>query len=83
VWNGERILPDGYVWAADHQPVYGAFFWLNGAGSFPVRREAYYMAGAGGQFAIVIPSHDLVVVRLGHYRGGEADVGQLGWCRRA
>jgi CubicO group peptidase (beta-lactamase class C family) len=27
------------------------------------------MAGAGGQFTFVIPSHDLVVVRLGHYRG--------------
>ena len=79
VWNGERILPEGYVrfvstlapaWAADQRPVYGGFFWLNGDGSFPVPREAYYMAGAGGQFALVIPSHDLVVVRLGHYRGG-------------
>ena len=31
--------------------------------------EAYYMAGAGGQTTLIIPSHDLVVVRLGHYKG--------------
>ena len=87
VWNGERILPEGYVrfvstlapaWAADQRPIYGGFFWLNGDGSFPVPRETYYMAGAGGQFALVIPSHDLVVVRLGHYRGGAAGSYALG-----
>ena len=27
------------------------------------------MAGAGGQTTLIIPSHDLVVVRQGHYRG--------------
>ena len=79
VWNGERVLPKGYVkfvstlapaWEADKRPVYGAFFWINGDDSFPVPRDAYYMAGAGGQIALIIPSHDLVVVRLGHYRGG-------------
>ena len=79
VWNGERILPEGYVkfvstpapaWVADGQRVYGAFFWINGDGGFPVPREAYYMAGAGGQTALIIPSRELVVVRLGHYRGG-------------
>ncbi|WP_197521121.1 serine hydrolase domain-containing protein [Bradyrhizobium icense] len=78
VWNGERILPDGYTtfvstlapaWAADNRPIYGAFFWLNGDGQYPVPRDAYYMAGAGGQTTLIIPSHDLVVVRLGHYRG--------------
>jgi CubicO group peptidase (beta-lactamase class C family) len=78
VWIGQRVLPEGYVkfvstlapaWAADRRPVYGAFFWLNGDGSFPVPRDAYYMAGAGSQIALIIPSHDLVVVRLGHYRG--------------
>jgi CubicO group peptidase (beta-lactamase class C family) len=79
VWHGKRILPEGYVkfvstvapaWQADQRPVYGGFFWINGDGGFPVPRDAYYMAGAGGQTTLIIPSHDLVVVRLGHYRGG-------------
>ena len=32
-------------------------------------REAYYMSGAGGQTTLIVPSHDLVVVRLGHFKG--------------
>ena len=79
VWNGERILPEGFVefvstlapgWEADERPIYGGFFWLNGNETFPVPKEAYYMAGAGGQYTIMIPSHDLVVVKLSHYKGG-------------
>ncbi len=27
------------------------------------------MAGAGGQYTIIIPSHDLVVVKQSHYKG--------------
>jgi CubicO group peptidase (beta-lactamase class C family) len=78
VWNGERILPEGFVkfvstlapaWKADKRPIYGGFFWINGDGAFPVPKEAFYMAGAGGQTTLIIPSHDLVVVRLGHYKG--------------
>lgn len=78
VWNGERILPEGYArfvstlapaWKEDGRPVYGGFFWINGDSSMPVPREAYYMAGAGGQTTLIIPSHGLVVVRLGHYKG--------------
>jgi CubicO group peptidase (beta-lactamase class C family) len=80
VWNGERILPEGYAkfvstvapaWEADRRPIYGAFFWINGTDTFPVPRDAYYMSGAGGQTTLIIPSHDLVVVRMGHFKGEE------------
>jgi CubicO group peptidase (beta-lactamase class C family) len=79
VWNGERILPEGYVkfvatlapaWQADKRPVYGGgLFWLNGGGSFPAPKDSFYMAGVGGQNVLIVPSHQLVVVRLGHYKG--------------
>jgi CubicO group peptidase (beta-lactamase class C family) len=86
VWQGDRILPEGYArfvstlapaWKADNRPIYGAFFWLNGDGRFAIPKEAYYMAGAGGQYVFIIPSHDLVVVRLGHFKGAAAGEGGL------
>src|SRR5690606_19150846 len=75
IWGGTRLLPEGFVdfvrapapgWKA---PEYGGLFWLNGTGDLKMPKDAYWMAGAGGQRVIVIPSHDLVVVRLGHQRG--------------
>ncbi|HSW31773.1 MAG TPA: serine hydrolase [Longimicrobiales bacterium] len=82
VWNGERLLPEGYAeyartlapaWEADGRPIYGgAFQWINGRGGYPVPREATYFSGAGGQTTLMIPSHGLVVVRLGKYRGSRA-----------
>ena len=77
--NGERLLPEGYVdyvstlapaWEADGRRQYGGgFFWVNQAGQYPVPSSAIYMAGAGGQTTLVIPSHEMVVARLGHYSG--------------
>jgi hypothetical protein len=29
------------------------------------------MAGAGGQTTLIVPSHDLVIVRQGHFSGAE------------
>jgi CubicO group peptidase (beta-lactamase class C family) len=78
VWNGERILPEGFVefvstlapaWEADNRPVYGGFFWINGDSTFPAPKSAYYMAGVGGQNVLIVPTHDLAIVRLGHYKG--------------
>jgi CubicO group peptidase (beta-lactamase class C family) len=81
VWLGERILPEGYVefasrlapaWQADGRPIYGGFFWINGDGWYPIPNDAYYMAGAGGQYTFIVPTHDLVVVRQGHFKGADA-----------
>ena len=81
VWNGERDLAGrvfakfvstlALAWVADGRPVYGGFFWINGDGALPVPKDTYYMAGAGGQYTVIIPSHDLVIVRLGHFKGDE------------
>lgn len=80
--DGERLLPEGYVdyastlapaWEADGRHQYGGgFFWVNQAEQYPIPPTAFYMAGAGGQTTLVIPSHDMVVARLGHYSGAGA-----------
>ncbi|WP_290802150.1 serine hydrolase [Aquidulcibacter sp.] len=86
VWNGERILPEGYVkfvstlapaWVADGRPIYGGLFWVNGDGNLPIPRDAYAMQGAGGQYTIIIPSHDLVIVRLGRFAGSRPGTASL------
>lgn len=78
VWQGERLLPEGWVdfvrtpapaWT---EPKYGGMFWLNRTRTLPVPEDAYLMAGSGGQYTVVVPTHDLVVVRLGHAKGEEA-----------
>jgi CubicO group peptidase (beta-lactamase class C family) len=81
VANGERVLPEGYsgfvstlapAWVADGRPNYGAFFWLDGAKYGMPVSEMYSMRGAGGQMTMIIPSRDMVIVRLGHYKGAPA-----------
>ncbi len=74
-WRGAQILPDGWSTfvstpaPAWKRPVYGAFVWLNHAGQLRLPVDAYFMLGAGGQYTIVVPSRELVVVRMGHQRG--------------
>lgn len=83
VWQGHRLLPEG--WAtfvstrapAWKRPVYGGLFWINGDGAWNLPKTAYFANGAGGQRTFVIPSHNLVVVRMGHFRGDRAGMKAL------
>ena len=77
VWQGERILPEGWVdavsTAAPAWPEgnYGGLFWRNGNGALPdVPEDAFWASGARGQRTFVIPSADLVVVRMGYSLDG-------------
>ncbi len=76
VWEGERLLPEGWV-DASTTPIseatgtpYGYQWWLNegpdGRLRMPsVPADAYWASGNEGQQVVVVPSAGLVVVRLG------------------
>lgn len=79
VWNGEQILPEGWVkystTPAPAAPIgqYGAHWWLNaGAKDHPEKsyhpglpHDEFGAEGFEDQYIFIIPSQKLVVVRLG------------------
>jgi CubicO group peptidase (beta-lactamase class C family) len=80
VWKGERILPEGWVkYSTTPTPnnapnqAYGAHFWLNAANPKPwldfIPEDMYLAHGYEGQVVMIIPSRNLVIVRLGLARG--------------
>lgn len=80
VWNGERLLPEGWVdfirtpAPAAERNHYGGLFWLNAGKSYEdLPEDMYWPAGHHGQVVMIVPSHDLVVVRLGHSSQGGFD----------
>jgi len=79
VWEGERILPEG--WSdfvstpapASPNRAYGGMFWLNAGGAYDrMPPDAYWPAGFMGQNTVIIPSREVVIVRLGPSPGGFA-----------
>jgi len=79
VWMGERLLPEGFVkFASSPAPAwkdstYGGMVWVNAGGAWRnLPRDAYAFRGAGLQDTYVIPSRDLVIVRMGHFPGSRA-----------
>jgi len=76
VWKGDTILPKGWVSytttpAAASKGEYGAQFWLNKSKKLPDAPEDLFSCnGHRGQRVFIIPSRNLVVVRLGFSEEG-------------
>ncbi|MEO7978259.1 serine hydrolase [Flavobacterium sp.] len=70
-WNGDQILDESWIKYTSaptntSEGRYGAQFWLNAAGKFPdVPRDMFYCNGFQGQMVAIIPSLDMVIVRMG------------------
>jgi len=72
-WNGERLLSEDWIdFVRTPAPAtartgnqYGGQWWLVPDNRADVPGDAYSTAGNRGQYVIVVPSHDLVIVRRG------------------
>ncbi|MBT0607869.1 serine hydrolase domain-containing protein [Aequorivita echinoideorum] len=73
-WNGRQLLDSTFV-AKSIEPrfaesqEYGYGFWL----SYFMGKKIFAMRGILGQYVIVIPEDDIVIVRLGHKRGEKTE----------
>ncbi|QIE48035.1 serine hydrolase (plasmid) [Pseudohalocynthiibacter aestuariivivens] len=78
VWKGKRLLPTNWgeqistpspAW---DEPEFGGQVWLNRTKTYELPSEAYYMAGSGEQRVFIVPSIDLVIVRMGFRADNDA-----------
>jgi CubicO group peptidase (beta-lactamase class C family) len=72
VWQGRQLVPASWIAAATApsqpmNPGYGLTWWTNAAGALwpGVPRDAYAAMGYNCNLCCVIPSRDLVIVRIG------------------
>jgi CubicO group peptidase (beta-lactamase class C family) len=77
LWEGQRLLPAGWVdfsrtrAPAPNNKGFAAHFWIGGEAAegqpppFDASLGTFQMSGNAGQFVVMFPSRDLIVVRLG------------------
>lgn len=73
MWNGERLISQDWIdfvrtpapSTAERGNFYGGQWWLVPDDRTDVPKSAYSTAGNRGQYVIVVPTHDLVIVRRG------------------
>ena len=72
-WNGHRIISRQWIdfvrtpapATAERNNEYGGHWWLVPRDRNDVPGDAYSTAGNRGQYVVVVPTHDLVIVRRG------------------
>ncbi|NOX70602.1 MAG: serine hydrolase [Gammaproteobacteria bacterium] len=73
IWDGEQLLSEEWIRfvrtpapaTAKSGNFYGGQWWLVPDNRTDVPKDAYATAGNRGQYVIVVPSHDVVIVRRG------------------
>jgi CubicO group peptidase (beta-lactamase class C family) len=73
VWNGERLISEEWIdFVRTPAPAtvgrggqYGGQWWLVPENRDDVPKDAYSTSGNRGQYVVVVPTHDLVIVRRG------------------
>ena len=81
VWEGERLISEDWIEfvrtpapsTAHRGHMYGGQFWLVPDERDDVPKSAYSTRGNRGQYVVIVPSHDTVIVRRG------LDYGQQGF----
>ena len=66
-WNGQQLLDKAFIERMrkpDLQPYYGHSLWMD----WNYKHPFYLLQGHEGQYVIVVPSLDMVVVRTGQHR---------------
>lgn len=79
MWNGERLISEDWInFVRTPAPAtvgrggqYGGQFWLVPEGRADVPADAYTTNGNRGQYTVIVPSHNLVIVRRGLDYGGQ------------
>ncbi|MBX3134068.1 MAG: serine hydrolase [Gemmatimonadaceae bacterium] len=83
IWQDQRILPEEWVAytrtaaPADPLKAYGAHFWVKTPAEYRGRAvqlpaDAFHAAGHEAQFVTIVPSRQVVIVRMGKTRYPEA-----------
>lgn len=73
-WNGEQLLDSAFIAKSvrprfEESPEYGYGWWLTQYKG----ENGFAMRGHLGQYVIVFPASDLIIVRLGHKQGPKKD----------